>query len=171
MRYNINNNMGEFVFFQLPKSIHCNRQYKELSIEARYLYMLMYDRNKLSIANNWINENGDIYIFFSVESICEEMKVGNKKAIKLKKELIKSKLIEDVRQGMNKPNIIYVNQPSSDVENTRKCENDISGSAETTFWEVLKGHGNNNKYNNNKIINSVSSIDGISIEDFYNGRY
>lgn len=171
MRYNINNNMGEFVFFQLPKSIHCNRQYKELSIEARYLYMLMYDRNKLSIANNWINENGDIYIFFSVESICEEMKVGNKKAIKLKKELIKSKLIEDVRQGMNKPNIIYVNQPSSDVENTRKCENHTSGSAETTFWEVLKGHGNNNKYNNNKIINSVSSIDGISIEDFYNGRY
>lgn len=40
-----------------------------------------------------------------------------------------------------------------------------------TFPEVLKGHGNNNKYNNNKIISSVSSIDGISIEDFYNGRY
>ena len=171
MRYNINNNMGEFVFFQLPKSINCNRQYKELSIEARYLYMLMYDRNKLSIANNWINENGDIYIFFSVESICEEMKVGNKKAIKLKRELIKSKLIEEVRQGINKPNIIYVNQPSSDVENTRKCENDISGSVKTTFQEVLKRHGNNNEYNNNKRINSVSSIDDISMEDFYNGKY
>lgn len=40
-----------------------------------------------------------------------------------------------------------------------------------TFPEVLKGHGNNNKYNNNKIINSVSSIDGISMEDFYSGMY
>ena len=171
MRYNINNNMGEFVFFQLPKSIHCNKQYKQLSIEARYLYMLMYDRNKLSITNNWVNENGDIYIFFSIESICEEMKVGNKKAIKLKRELINSKLIEEVRQGVNKPNIIYVNQPSSDIENTRKCENDISGSVKTTFQEVLKGHGNNNEYNNNKRINSVSSIDGISMEEFYSGMY
>lgn len=171
MRYNVNNNIGEFVFFQLPKSIHCNGQYKELSIEARYLYMLMYDRNKISISNNWFDENGDIYIFFSVESICEEMKVGNKKAIKLKRELINSNLIEEVRQGTNKPNIIYVNQPSADVENIRKCENDISGSVKMTLQDVLKGHGNNNKYNNNKIISSVSSIDGISIEDFYNGMY
>lgn len=40
-----------------------------------------------------------------------------------------------------------------------------------TFPEVLKRHGNNNEYNNNKRINSVSSIDDISMEDFYNGRY
>ena len=40
-----------------------------------------------------------------------------------------------------------------------------------TLQDVLKGHGNNNKYNNNKRINSVSSIDDISMEDFYNGRY
>lgn len=32
------------------------------------------------------------------------------------------------------------------------------GSVKTTFPEVLKGHGNNNKYNNNKIIYSVLSI-------------
>lgn len=171
MRYNINNNMGEFVFFQLPKSIQFNEEYKELSIEARYLYMLMYDRNKISISNNWFDENGDIYIYFSIESICEEMKVGNKKAIKLKRELINSNLIEEVRQGINKPNIIYVNQPSSDVESTGKCENDISGSVKMTLQDMSKRHGNNNKYNNNKIINSVSSIEGISMEDFYNGKY
>lgn len=40
-----------------------------------------------------------------------------------------------------------------------------------TLQEVSKRHGNNNKYNNNKIINSVSSIDDISMEDFYNGMY
>ena len=47
----------------------------------------------------------------------------------------------------------------------------ILGSVKTTFPEVLKGHGNNNEYNNNKRINSVSSIDGVSMEDFYNGMY
>lgn len=171
MRYNINNNIGEFVFFQLPKSIQDNEEYKKISVEAKYLYMLMYDRNKVSISNNWFDDNGDIYIYFSVEAICEELNIGNKKAIKLKRELIDSKLIEEVRQGINKPNIIYVNQPALGVENTWKCQNDTSGSVKMTLQEVSKRHGNNNKYNNNKRINSVSSIDDISMEDFYNGRY
>lgn len=47
----------------------------------------------------------------------------------------------------------------------------LLGSVKTTFPEVLKWHGNNNKYNNNKIIYSVLSIDGVSMEDFYNGMY
>lgn len=40
-----------------------------------------------------------------------------------------------------------------------------------TLQDMSKRHGNNNKYNNNKRINSVSSIDGISMEEFYNGMY
>lgn len=174
MRYNVNNNIGEFVFFQLPKSIQFNEEYKGLSVEARYLYMLMYDRNKISISNNWIDSNGDIYIYFSIEAICDSLDIKKQKAIKLKKELTKFNLIEEVRQGLNKPNIIYVNVPKkydAGTENTRKCENHTSGIPNFILQDVHKTESNNNKYNNNKIINSVSSIDGISIEDFYNGRY
>lgn len=171
MRYNINNNNGEFVFYQLPKAIQLNEEYKDLSVEAKYLYMLMYDRNKVSITNNWYDDNGDIYIYFSIESICEELNIGNKKAIKLKKELIKMKLIEEVRQGLNRPNIIFVNQPVVNEANPLMCQNNISGDVKITLQDVSKGHTNNNKYNKNKIINSVDSIDGISVEDFYNGRY
>ena len=157
MNYNINSNHGELIFFQLPKSIHYNEKYLKMSVEAKYLYMLMYDRNKISITNNWIDDNGDIYIYFSIENICKELNVKDQKAQKLKKELMNHELIKEVRQGLNKPNKIYVQVCDSNTDESRTSENHYSGIVKITNQEQWKSLSNNNNINNNKINNNIYS--------------
>lgn len=107
MRYNYRQDKDEFIFLQLPRSLKEKRGIKP---ELKYLYTLMYDITKQSMENHWFDENGDVYIYMGVETIMKEMECGNQKAIKMKKELEKLGLIEEVRQGLNKPNRIYVHK-------------------------------------------------------------
>lgn len=167
MNYNINNNHGELIFFQLPKSIHYNEKYSKMSVEAKYLYMLMYDRNKVSIDNKWIDENGYIYIYFSIETICKELNIKDQKAQKLKKELMKHELIKEVRQGLNKPNKIYVQVCCSNADELRNSENHYSGIVKITNQEQCKSLSNNNNINNNKNNNiySQNKSDDKFLED------
>lgn len=156
MNFNINSNHGELIFFQLPKSIHYNEKYLKMSVEAKYLYMLMYDRNKVSVTNNWVDDNGDIYIYFSIENICKELNVKDQKAQKLKKELMNHELIKEVRQGLNKPNKIYVQVCDSNTDESRTSENHYSGIVKITNQEQWKSLSNNNNINNNKNNNIYS---------------
>lgn len=170
MNYNININHGELIFFQLPKSIHYNEKYLKMSVEAKYLYMLMYDRNKISITNNWVDDNGDIYIYFSIENICKELNIKDQKAQKLKKELMNHELIKEVRQGLNKPNKIYVQICDSNTDESRTSENHYSGIVKITNqekWKSLSNNNNINNNNNNNIYSQNSSDDKqlISKED------
>lgn len=157
MNFNINSNHGELIFFQLPKSIHYNEKYLKMSVEAKYLYMLMYDRNKISITNNWVDDNGDIYIYFSIENICKELNIKDQKAQKLKKELMNHELIKEVRQGLNKPNKIYVQVCDSNIDESRTSENHYSGIVKITNQEKWKSLSNNNNINNNKNNNNIYS--------------
>lgn len=157
MNYNINSNHGELIFFQLPKSIHYNEKYLKMSVEAKYLYMLMYDRNKISITNNWVDDNGDIYIYFSIENICKELNIKDQKAQKLKKELMNHELIKEVRQGLNKPNKIYVQICDSNTDESRTSENHYSGIVKITNQEKWKSLSNNNNINNNNNNNNIYS--------------
>jgi len=42
-----------------------SNKYKNLSLEARILYGFLDDRRELSLMNNWIGKNGDIYLKFT----------------------------------------------------------------------------------------------------------
>ena len=86
--------------------------------------------------NGWRDEDGRVYIIFTVEEIRESLSCGNKKAISLLDELEnKVNLIERKRQGLGKPNLIYVkNFCSVDFPVERhflKCQNDTSGNVKT----------------------------------------
>ena len=73
----------------------------------------------LSARNGWFDEAGRVYIIFTIEEIKESLGCAEKKAVKLLDELEKkAELIERKRQGLGKPNLIYV-------------KNFISGSVET----------------------------------------
>lgn len=89
-----------------------------MSAESKLLYAILKDRFELSVKNNWIDADGNIYFIFTVEEIGEMLGCGKDKVIKLKKELKKYDLLEEVRQGLNKPNLIYLG--SLKVENEAK---------------------------------------------------
>lgn len=95
-------------FFRVPKQLFESPFYKKMSADSKLLYAILKDRFDLSVKNNWIDEEGNIYFIFTVEEIGEMLGCGKDKVIKLKKELKKYDLLEEVRQGLNKPNLIYL---------------------------------------------------------------
>ena len=138
----------QFAFYRVPKVLFTNDRFKYLSAEAKTLYGILLDRVPLSAKNGWIDEQGRVYIICTIEEIMADMNCGNKKAIQLLSDLEeKVGLIERKRQGLGKPNLIYVKNfisVDSPVErHFLKCQNDTSGSVERPLQEVSERHGNN----------------------------
>lgn len=74
-------------------------------------YGMLIDRMELSMKNGWTDKDGRVFIYFTLEDARERLKCGTEKIVKLFAELDSEKgigLIECVRQGLGKPNIIYV---------------------------------------------------------------
>lgn len=97
--------LGEQSFLQMPRIVDND---EKISYSAKYLYMKFFDRIKVSEKNGWIDDELGVYIYYTIESIKEDLGIGQRKAIQLKRELIDRGLIEEVRQGLNKPNKIYL---------------------------------------------------------------
>ena len=60
------------------------------------LYGLMLDRMSLSVKNQWMDEEGRAYIYYSLEDIMDALECSNKKAISIMKELDMDVGIRDI---------------------------------------------------------------------------
>ena len=101
----------QFAFYRIPKVLFTDDYFKDLSSDAKVLYGLMLDRMSLSIKNNWIDEEDRVYIIFTLEQVMQYMNCGRDKGMKTLAELDTKKgigLIERVKQGFGKPDVIYV---------------------------------------------------------------
>ena len=127
------NEVKNNAFYQFPQWLLKEEPYKNLGDKAKLMYMLLFDRRTLSIKNKWYDDDGQIYMYFTIEQFMQELNCSNKAVVKAKKELVEVGLLEEVRQGVNKPNRLYIN-----------------GSVESTRQEVNKVHGiNTNNINTN----------------------
>ena len=138
-----------FSFIRVPKILLQNEAYSNISSDAKLLYSLLFDRTELSNKNGWTDDHDRVYIIFTIAEIRECLNCGNKKAIQLLDELEqKAGLIERKRQGLGKPNLIYVKSFYRTVDkygerHFLKCQNNTSGSAKTTSLEVSESHPTN----------------------------
>lgn len=149
----------QFNFIRIPAVLFSKEEFRTLSAEAKVLYGILLKRMDLSAKNGWFDEQGQVFIICTLEEIMETMNCANQKAVKLLAELEeKSGLIERRRQGLGKPNLIYVknflsadnpvdNEPASHF---KKCEIHTSGDVKITALEVRKSHGRN-KDNNRQV--------------------
>ena len=142
------NEIKNNAFYQFPQWLLKEEPYKDLGDKAKLMYMLLFDRRTLSIKNKWYDDDGQIYMYFTIEQFMQELNCSNKAVVKAKKELVEVGLLEEVRQGVNKPNRLYIN---GSVESTRQEVNKVhAGSVESTHQEVNKVHGiNTNNINTN----------------------
>lgn len=102
---------SQYAFYRIPKQLFTESRFDTLSIGAKLLYGMMIDRMELSQRKGWIDEKGRVYIYFTVDEVKERFHCANDKAVKMMKELDSDKgigLIESKRQGLGKPNLIYV---------------------------------------------------------------
>lgn len=146
--YYYGNEAEQFTFYRIPKVMFTDNRFSTLSIEAKLLYGIMLDRMALSVKSKWLDENNRVYIIFTIQEIMRLMSCAEQKVNKLLLELDVSKgigLIERRRQGLGKPNIIYVKNfiAGSQIQN---CENHKSRNATIANPELpesqIKKHDN-----------------------------
>lgn len=113
--------------------------YSSLSTEGKVIYSLMLDRLSLSKKNGvqWEYDN-EVFIYYSLEEVCLRLNCGHDKALKVLRELEKVGLIRRVRQGLCKPNRVFVDVDLLDSgkslysnRNYRHQECDVSESNNT----------------------------------------
>ena len=150
-----------YTFYRVPKILFTQEMFRCLSTDAKLLYGLLLDRMQLSLKNDWVDEEGKVFIYYTVENIMKSLSCGNKKAVGLLRELeTEAGLIERKRQGLGKPNLIYV---KNFIEgNFLKCPNDTSVSVQSTVHDVSKGHGNKTEINNTDLSETDSFLSGAA---------
>ncbi|WP_366557562.1 replication initiator protein A [uncultured Oscillibacter sp.] len=72
MRYN-----GRFVFYRIPKGLITDKHFEHLKCEAKLLNGLMLDRMELSLQNNWLDGQNRVFIYYTIESIMEDLHCGH----------------------------------------------------------------------------------------------
>ena len=95
----------------IPCQLITHPRFKHLSTDSKLLYGMLLDRMSLSIKNEWYDDTGRVYIYYTVDEICSSLNCGRDKAMKLLAELDTGKgvgLIERIKQGQGKPTRIYV---------------------------------------------------------------
>ena len=141
-------------YFQVPKSLFRLRRNGGISLTAFDIYLLMSDRFRLSKKNGWIDEEGDTYIMYSYEELCEELNLKRRNSIsEAIKELEKLNLIEKKRR-YNRSNVYYL-VDISDSNNNVTSNSNINVYANNNY--------NNNNYmsNNYKNNNNKENVAGI----------
>ena len=101
----------QYAFFRIPKVLMTDPHFRGISTDAKLLYGLMLDRMSLSVKNGWLDDNERVYIYFTLDEVCEQLCCKTDKAVKLFAELDADKgigLIERIRQGQGRPARIYV---------------------------------------------------------------
>ncbi len=101
----------QFSFFRIPRQLITGEKFHTVSTDAKLLYGMLLDRMELSRRNGWYDEQGRVYIYYTVEEIRADMNCGNDKALKLLAELDDKKgigLIKRIKQGQGKPTKIFV---------------------------------------------------------------
>ena len=101
----------EFIYFKIPRLLITDQKFKHVSTDAKLLYGMLLDRMGLSAKSNWYDDYGRVYIYYTVDEICEDMCCGRDKAMKLLAELDNKKgigLVERVKQGQGRPTKLYV---------------------------------------------------------------
>ncbi len=98
----------QVAFYRVPKALFTEKKYRKLSTDSKMLYGLLLDRMSLSVKNNWIDSQGRVYQFFTVQQAQKLLNFGHEKICRLFAELSAADLIERKRQGQGKASIIYL---------------------------------------------------------------
>lgn len=188
MNYFTLHDADQFSFIRVPKELMTNPEYKDLSAESKLLYGVLLDRVSLSRKNNWVDDLGRIFIIYTRKDIMDIMGAGEKKITKLFNELRERKLIEEKRQGLQKPNLIYVgkflgsapvlesethlefNTVIDSCDYLQNRQNDGSGHVKTTVLEPSKALLNNTDNNNTNISNTEILISQSNCYEITDGR-
>ncbi|MCF0128293.1 MAG: replication initiator protein A [Pseudobutyrivibrio sp.] len=139
----------QFAFYRIPKLLYTDARFKGMTSDAKTLYGLLLDRVSLSVKNGWVDEQGRIFVYCTLESVEAALGCAEQKALKLLSELEAIGLIEKKRQGLGKPNRIYVkNFIEPRISLLKNNDNHGSGTVNFSALEPRISLGNKTDINN-----------------------
>ena len=151
----------EYSFIKYPRVLIEDEKYADISIEAKILFALLLDRLCLSEINadRFTDENGEIYVIYTVEEVEKKMRIGERRATKSFKELEDCGLIKRTRKYRHLPSLIYI---SDKVSESAKCgfpnpQNEDSRACKMKVPEPAKRRYSNT-YNNKTDNNNTDTI-------------
>lgn len=121
-------------------------------VHIHLFHAVLLDRMNLSLKNGWQDENGNAYIICTIDEIMDSIRCARQKAVKLLDELEHEyQLIERRRQGLGKPNLLYVKDLYAGLSQSNywKYENQTSGGLKSELPGVWKSNGSKTDINNN----------------------
>ena len=177
--YKINETLNN-KYYQIPQELFVNRLYKEnLNSDSKILYAFLLDRLSLSQKNHWFDKEGRVYLIFTREEVQNKLCLSEKTVTKAFKQLNDVNLIAEKRQGLGKPNLIYLGKIQHEniknfvgTENLQVLNSKNYGSAEVEntildMENLPTINPNNIKTNiiNTESINPQSNEESISLND------
>ena len=123
IEYYKNNEVLENKYYQIPQELFVSNLYKDkLNSDSKILYAFLLDRLSLSIKNHWVDDNKRIYLIFTREEVRDKLNLSDKTVTKAFRQLAEVKLVEEKRQGLGKPNLIYVGK----IQHEEFDENEVN---------------------------------------------
>lgn len=118
------NEVTQHKYYQVPKELYTNPRYKTvINNDAKMLYALLLDRMELSRTNGWIEDDGTIFLIFKREDLADMLGICVTTVWRAIKQLKEVGLIEEKRQGLNRPNLIYIGKIDYSVPEDETTEN------------------------------------------------
>ena len=168
LSYSYPGDKDTFIYMKIPKFFQTDSRFKNLSVNAIYLYASMRDKASYASTINQVDENGRVYIDYSLEETCKLLRCGSTTAKKIRKELRdcfgeNNGLIRFVPRGQGKNDYVYVlnylqetalETPDSKICSSREThfepsrETHSNLSRETDFATYYKTNKENNNKNN-----------------------
>lgn len=166
MNYLYMNEQGQQIqYYQFPKFL----LELPLSQNARIIYMLLYDRARISQKNNWMDEYGRVYVVFPIEELSQKTVKCKSSVKKALKELDDAGLLIRKFGGFSRPRHMYVMLPA-------EAENFGQAQLQTDVKKADEGLKNKPSYGWNdsstKAINTTPNkvIEKNNTSNKYGGR-
>ena len=99
-------------YIPLPRFLLLDKELQDISNDAKVLYALLLDRASISRQNGYIDPDGTIRLYFTVEQVQKKLHRSRQSATRIFRELEYSGLIIRKKQGLGKPAVITLNYPA-----------------------------------------------------------
>ena len=160
-------------FIKFPKIFLLEEsKYFELSTMSKLIYTILADRNSVSVKNKWVDDEKRVYFLYRQEDLCKVLKIKHPATLrKYLKELEEFNLLKRIKQGLNKPDRLYLLHPEVTEEEFYKILNgeEIHENKEETVDKSSEINGQINfdyqesqKIANGQINNSYQSEQNLS---------
>lgn len=141
----------KYQYIQLPKWLF-KEPYKSLSSNAKLMYAFLFNRLGLSLDNSWHDTKGQVFMYFTNAEFCEELGCSENTVTKTKKELKDAGLLHEERQGLTRPNRLYLRGPETGSEPQNLGDRTAKNTAlDPQKVQTIKTDKNKTDIDNNKL--------------------